>query len=260
MKNLEQLTDAGDKKIPHAEELTLRKQDIFPDGSDISKYKNYDKVTYQQWAWEFLRRNDDFIKACSTISENSSESDKQAIADQFGLKRYKPWHERYRTNGKPVFAAGVISSWSNIDIDNGNRHLKRLTLKSGQLLIKFDVASAINDPVLLDRQLEKAKLRLEKRLEAYRKACGSESVIPRTRSCNKLLDALRLLDYKATGKSNYECELLINPRRAAMADNKLNNDPPEPKRLGDSGGAKVKKAKEYANKLYKLLAVRKGKP
>lgn len=223
-----------------------------PDGSDIGRYKGYKKWTYHRWAWEFLRRNEKFIEACSTIGAESSEEEKQEIATKFGLKKYKSCKEGYRAaSNKPIFSTVSISSWSNMDTEPQEEQLAEIDLKSGQVLIRFDVASAIGNPMILDEQLRKAGIRLRKRLVEYRNLLGIQLPSPRPR-VSKFLEFLRVLDCYASGKTQFECELLVNPYKKT-----------DEKRTGpiqQAGYKKFKQATKYTTDLYHFLAVRRGSP
>jgi len=59
-----------------------------PDGTDVGRYRNLNKWSYRKWAWEFLRRNTSFIAECKRV-RNGTEADRQAVADQYGLKKFK---------------------------------------------------------------------------------------------------------------------------------------------------------------------------
>ena len=89
-----------------------------PDGTDVERYIGMEKWSYRRWAWEFLRRNEQFLAACKRANSAESNDEKAKVAAEFGLKRYKPYTESFTgASGKPLFAAGSISSWSQLDIE-----------------------------------------------------------------------------------------------------------------------------------------------
>ncbi|MEI7614501.1 MAG: hypothetical protein WCK63_16495 [Betaproteobacteria bacterium] len=227
-----------------------------PDGTDIGRYRGYENWAYHRWAWEFLRRNEKFIEACSTISTESSEKKKLEIANQFGLKKYKSWKEGYRAaSNKPIFSIVSISSWSNIDTEPQEEQFAEIDLKSGQVLIRFDVASAIGNPMILDEQLRKAAIRLRKQLAAFKTLLGIQLPPHRSR-VSKFLEFLRVLDCSASGKTQFECELVVNPYK--LEEFKKNKKKTGP--IQQAGHKKVKQATKYTTDLYRFLAVRRGSP
>ncbi len=49
-----------------------------PDGLSIDRYKGHEKWSYRRWAWEFLRRNKDFIKACEALDRKEGTEEEIA--------------------------------------------------------------------------------------------------------------------------------------------------------------------------------------
>lgn len=60
-----------------------------PSGENLEDYDGHDRWSYRRWAWEFLRRNDQFIGACRAL-EDGDEPRRDEIAKQVGLKKFKP--------------------------------------------------------------------------------------------------------------------------------------------------------------------------
>ena len=58
-----------------------------PDGLSLDRYKGHEKWSYRRWAWEFLRRNEDFIAACDALNRN--EKTEIEIAEEFHLADFK---------------------------------------------------------------------------------------------------------------------------------------------------------------------------
>ena len=54
-----------------------------PDGLSIARYKGHETWSYRRWAWEFLRRDDDFIRACAAVDHN--EGTEPEVAKEFHL-------------------------------------------------------------------------------------------------------------------------------------------------------------------------------
>ena len=179
-----------------------------PDGLEVDRYKNLKSWTYRRWAWEFLRRNPDFIKACETV-EPSTDDEKLAVAQQFGLKKFKHYKEGFKQkSGQPIFNIGQITSIPNLESD---APLKvRISIGPGQVMVRFDLASAMMDVRALDKQLRRAKSVLNKRLELYAKYLGKnpDSHKPKVATFGIYI---RLLDCLAAKKTPVECARIIFP-------------------------------------------------
>jgi hypothetical protein len=86
-----------------------------PTGLTRDEYRGHEKWSYRRWAWEFLRRNQEFIRACR---ESRGDPERQAqVATEFGLKRFKPYTEGFTTNKRPMFSAASVDSWSALDAE-----------------------------------------------------------------------------------------------------------------------------------------------
>lgn len=178
-----------------------------PDGTDENRYKGWQSWSYKRWAWEFLRRNPSFISACEQLAESSSSQDAENICKRFGLKKYKSYRESYKgKSGIPKFDIGRISSWSNIENDPNSKRSPNLKISSGEVVIRFDVAAALHDSRILDREIERAKTRLHRRLKQFQAANGLTLPNKRHR-VSMFLAFIRILDASAAGKTQAECEL-----------------------------------------------------
>lgn len=120
---------------------------------DYQDYKLWDS---QRWAWEFLRRNADFIADCQAIKARNSSKQEQAIADKYGLSFYKNYSE---IDGPfPEFINKVINSWRN---DEGKEGKVEINLKRGQMLILFNVDQTLETSFELRAQIKSATEALE---------------------------------------------------------------------------------------------------
>ena len=52
---------------------------------DYPDYKLWDS---QRWAWEFLRRNIEFISDCNSINSRNHSKQEQAIAEKYACKKF----------------------------------------------------------------------------------------------------------------------------------------------------------------------------
>lgn len=225
-----------------------------PDGTDQDRYSGIKKWTYRRWAWEFLRRNEQFIAACKD-ARPTSEQNRIAVAQQFGLKAFKDYREAYKgISGRPRFALGSIKSWSHMPDSKDSRRVA-ITLMPGQVLIRFDVGSAARDSNVLAKQIRLANIRLEKRLAKQRDMLNKIEKEGAHKS-GLFGQFLRVLDALAAGKTPLECALVISPNKAR----KLKNGEIEKFDIHSPIGKKIARAKLYTEELYLALAVLKGRP
>ena len=97
---------------------TVLKKKGRPDGTDTDRYKGSMKWSYRRWAWEFLRRNEEFEMVCRQADANGSDEEKARIASEFGLRSYKSYAEPYvGKSGRPRFTNGLVTSISHLDCD-----------------------------------------------------------------------------------------------------------------------------------------------
>lgn len=232
-----------------------------PDGTDEGRYRKLEKLSYRMWAWKFLRRNDEFIAACKKVAAEGTEAEKKEIADRFGLKKFKPFNDAYIGHyGKPVFSAGSISYWTNCNPEVGQEEKKvRAVLKAGQVLIRFDLASAVSDPKVLETQLLAAKAKLEKCRKTYAEA-SHQSLATKANSHKYSVfgQFLRMLDSRANGMLQIDSGLLISPKKRKRL--KSQYVPTSRSKLGSAISKKMDRAVEYTTHLYRSLAALKGRP
>lgn len=225
-----------------------------PTGLKAADYGKFEKWTFRRWAWEFLRRNDDFAKRCRAAGEDLAA--RQAVADDFGLKRFKSFAEGYSKGSKPRFSDDAICSWT---WQEGQDRQARIRIERGQVLIRFDLSTTTNDSAVLDAQLRAAKSRLNKRQAAYLK----EMALPEPKEHKKkpvyFLQSLRLLDLMAYGKKHD-----ITIAQAWMILHKKMT-PVEARKNADAAASqdvanRSELAREMASTGYRYLASRPGRP
>lgn len=218
-----------------------------PDGLDESRYKNINNWTYHQWAWEFLRRNAQYIDACKRVRQGSEE-EKQSVANEFGLKEYKDYTEAYvGATGKPKFSIGSITSWSNLKPKQVRN--KAVKIKYGQIVIRFDLGQAIQDKNALAKQVRLAAQKLTKGLAEF-ESQTQQKAIPRGFRATLLGKYLRIMDCLANKMSHYETAKIIFPSYV-----KKDRDV-----LLEKIKPNIKSAREIAAKKYLSLSVLKGRP
>jgi hypothetical protein len=221
-----------------------------PDGTDIRRYKSINKWTYRRWAWEFLRRNEEFIRKCDSLNADSDEEEKQRVADQFGLRRFKDYREPYaKKSGMPKFEIGTIKSHHNLDLSRNEAISKRIKIQPGEVLIRFDLNQAADDIQALKKQLRLANQSLIKHLSTYTNQ-------PRKREFTHAHDFkrfgiyLRLLDLKNSNVSHLNCAKAI----FTNFENTPKENLPEDHIFNSGITKRYSAAKKYANSNYRYLA------
>jgi hypothetical protein len=220
-----------------------------PDGTDVSRYANINNWSYRRWAWEFLRRNTNFITACKR-AQDGSEADKQNVANEFGLKQFKDYRESYiGSSGSPKFSIGSISSWSHLDAKKKSARKQAVRIEFGQIVIRFDLEQAIQDRKAVDKQLRLAKLKLENSLDEYESQTDRKSTLKEFKP-SVFGKCLRALDGMAAGMSQPKIAAQIFPSVAnADRDKKIEKIKPI-----------IRRAREISTNEYLHLSVLKGKP
>lgn len=240
------------------EQPTAKKKRKRPDGIDADRYKGHEKWSYRCWAWQFLRRNPAFQAACESLGSEGTDEEKAKVAAEFGLKKYKSFKEGYvGASGRPIFATGAITSWSHLDATENVTKKVELRLDAGQVLIRFDLASALADVHVLEKQLRLAERRLRKRLDSYAKGLEIKTQVKRHK-VGTFIDYLRLLDGCASGHTQIDIGLIVSPDKALHLDHKCHTRTRED--LASAFSKKIAKAAEYSFELYRYLAVLKGRP
>lgn len=236
-----------------------------PDGLDESRYKNINNWTYHQWAWEFLRRNAKYIDACKRV-RLGSEEEKQSVANEFGLKKYKDYKEAYiGATGKPKFSIGSITSSSNLNTNPKRVRNKLFKIEYGQIVIRFDLGQAIQDKNALKKQLRLAEQRLRNTLAEYEAQTKQKaaSIDFRPTVFGKYLRILDCLDKQLP---RYQIAQIIYPsevkkyRDALPKIIKQTDENGIPDNLADKIKSNIKTAREIAEKKYLSLSVSKGRP
>lgn len=222
-----------------------------PDGTDLGRYKNLEKWNYRKWAWEFLRRNAEFISECRRV-KSDTDAEKLAVAKQFELKKFKMYSEKYKgASGIPQFSMGSISSWTNLDCKSKEDRHVSIRMSHGQVLVRFNLAPVIKDVKALDKQLRLAEKRVQKRLTLYEKLIEKEAAVHKHKAMNFGM-YIRLLDLMAEGKTPLECAKLIFPSKVSdgQTDHYLRQDVKAP----------IAAALKLANEGYIYLSILAGKP
>lgn len=184
------------------------------DGENMAVYKGHEKWSRRRWAWEFLRRNEKFQEDCDRANLDDPEAI-DAIAKEFGLRKFKNYRESFSIGDKPTFSVSVRMYQSQENVD------RRLRLESSEVLLRFNLSYATKNNKFLKGQLTQTRGLLKKAIQV---------VIDRQeeRPLNKklvvnpaeYLKRLRVLDaVRFKNKSHSVIFQLLYPKESRGADN-----------------------------------------
>ena len=164
--------------------------------TDLHRYKGSHDWTYRQWAWQFLRRNPRFIEACKSVQPDDVAR-QEAIAAEFKLKSFRDYRLGFRDKQAPSprFLPADVSFWQFRG--TAKVYKPRLSLREGEVLVRFDLSQAALDRGALDAQLRKTSEILKSELDGYLAAKNlkpPKGHKPRKQGFLKLLRLLDLLD------------------------------------------------------------------
>ena len=82
----------------------------FPNGMNRKDYPDYEEWSYRRWAWEFLRRNRDFQKACAELDTTPMPPDlfeiaSRWVAERFHLRTYFHYRTPYGKDSANALAS-----------------------------------------------------------------------------------------------------------------------------------------------------------
>ena len=168
-----------------------------PNGMQPQDYKGAKKWSCKQWAWEFLRRNEEFFKACGELHWTPNPPKEAELAEKFGLAAFKNARFPYKVGGKPKFVVRIVSSRMRMTEDDPQHYTRNL--KVGEIVIRFPLYAALDDLNVLDSQLKITKKVLLRQLTALAGLTGKKATRRRERQTLDFLQLLRLLDALAAG-------------------------------------------------------------
>lgn len=232
-----------------------------PDGTDIDVYARCMRWSYHQWAWAFLRRNKEFRKACKAIKrfDGDIDSEMARVAALFGLKRYKPYTESFSNGRRPLFDTSRFLIRANLlEIDQEPK-IMRLLIRPGELAVRLDLSSILNNAWGLRSQLIEVGKRVRAIVEEIEQQPSKfqieKSPIERI-SPEKLIEYLRMLDHRNTGATQVECDVLVNEKKGKdLKAGVICKDD-----LYSNASDKQGRAEFFAKEGYLYLAARSGRP
>lgn len=126
-----------------------------PDGLSLDRYKGHEKWSYRRWAWEFLRRNEDFIAACDALNRN--EKTEIEIAEEFHLADFKHYKKPYKSTSSPAPKFTVRTIKKRMKLPTKKHDGKPLEMSTGQVWLRFDLNHEFIVRGSLDAQLRVAQ-------------------------------------------------------------------------------------------------------
>jgi hypothetical protein len=215
---------------------------------DDSHYAGWETWTNNRWAWEFRRRDKEFVRACGRVADG--KDDARMIAEKFHLRRFKHCDEPYESTDatsrktKPAFilssVLGTPAPLNETELREAYRTLQRLPLDIGQVVVRFDLSLAAQYPRRLQGQITSATKALKKQLERVQNATGMDGKWTRNRlPASRLLHLLKVLDMQKVDGTNVQ-------RGDALFGNAHN--------ATDTYNTDLKAARTFANENFLKLA------
>jgi len=233
-----------------------------PSGKNISDYQDWDKWGKRKWAWQFLRRNEDFQRVCLACPANDPLAETK-IAETYRLRRFKHFAQEYPTGKKAKFATGIHSIPKRKEFEKRNQNgsgLEKITtvLFPSEVLIKFQLApTRLAQGTSLDNQITRARRRLDAFAARISKALPND-VRGKKRNAHKsaperLLAQLRVLDMeKSMPGLNYSrvADILLTNPNQQLSDRDWRR-----KTQGGQGSNLYERAKELRVMDYLKIAI-----
>lgn len=196
-----------------------------PDWRKPEDYDSLDNLTPSQWAWEFLRRNEEYIKAWNRYIEylSSPDDSAQPVSEElwgawkWGLKGlYLDPYERHRNvEFLPLGGEEALMTFHPPEKEgDGVRYVGYLgRQKAGKIIVEFDVSLPIKKQLHV---VEKTLSRHHRELKDCGVAVRDTPKLRRDPDEWKIL--LRVLDAKAAGMRDKEIAHALFPNISTRSD------------------------------------------
>jgi hypothetical protein len=229
-------------------ELSLWKKWGRPDGTSDKYYAKCEKWPPKRWAWEFLRRNPNFVLDTESV-RGQTEAEQLAVANKYGLGRVKPASDRYRgVHGFPQFFGGIIKCWPNLE--DASRKLSS-TVGKNQMVILFDLEQMIADRASLRNQLDQAEKRLQKSLKELEIKNGKKAAAHKPK-WEAMKFNLRLLDLvDVAQKTPLDCYVILDK---TLAGKSKPDDKYLKEHVNSRYSSRIKEARAYSMEKYRYIA------
>ena len=223
-----------------------------PTGLELDRYKGHENWSYRRWAWEFLRRDVDFIKACEAVDRKEREV--IAVAAEFHLSQFKHYKKGFKSKSEvaPKFSARTIQSIKNIEgVDPENRTIAiRTRLQPGQVLLIFNINHECIVHGSIKAQLRVAKKVLNDSFSAYTRNQNRGAKKENRPQMKNLVDLLRNLDAEASHETLIQGMERLHPEKFASL---------ESEEKSKEAWKLMRTARKYAKEVYLSLAVHEAK-
>lgn len=230
-----------------ARQVKMKKRNR-PDGLSLDRYKGHENWSYRRWAWEFLRRDEEFIRACAAVDrKDRSEED---VAREFHLVKFKHCNMSFDSKKSPVpsYTTQTVKKWVILKNDEPKTaHIGvNPGLQPGQVLLRFDLNQEFIVGGSLEAQLRVAKSSLKSALATYSEAIGKKPAPTKRPERTSFLELLRRLDAVAAHDVSVQGLVALQPD--AFRD--LESD-----QRSKKAASLMRTPKEYAKKAYLTLAI-----
>jgi hypothetical protein len=215
-----------------------------PDGLSIDRYKGHEKWSYRRWAWEFLRRNEDFIAACDALDRQ--EKAEAEIAEEFHLQNFKHYKRPYKSDGNPApkFIVRMIGKRTKLTAKElGGKPVK---MNTGQVWLRFDLNHEFIVRGSLDAQLRVAKRSLNLALKEYTETFKKQLPKKKKPDRSGFVDLLRRLDAVAGSDVKWKGLAALYPKEFHNLDSDQRSK---------LAGSKMRSARLHAKETYLTLAI-----
>lgn len=251
-------------------EAAAKPKRLWPSGEDLAEYEGHENWPPRRWAWEFLRRNDRFRRACRSVDPQDIRGQKK-IAREFGLREFKDYRMPFGTGRRrPKFRVNWIGYTTNAG-RKSKRTISSRTLLPGQVIVRFDLASMCWDKKAIEPQLRVARKVIEEQLAIHAKAqFGADHVVQDRRPKSDLLIRhLRTLDLlrrrlsipQIIGKL-YPALTKTEAPKAVKSKGVRTSETTEltSQEVHQSHRRKIADARHFADEGYRYLAARRKEP
>jgi len=161
-------------------------------------YKDMKGFSLEQWAWEFLRRNSEYIQEWETINRLPQEKKMYEFfktgAHKWGLRRYVDPNQSYNRTVKFLPLGGDIIEPIEVSprVITINRSLNRNPRpdQKGNVYIQFNLHAPINP------QIERSRKNLKSLQKKFSKGSKTKKVYKPPTDYENWINALRVFDAK----------------------------------------------------------------
>jgi hypothetical protein len=224
-----------------------------PDGMDAARYASASRWSPRRWAWEFLRRNEDFVNTSTTLIRTKAAPEDLALwAKEYGLVQFKHFNQPFRSanNPPPKFTTSFVGHKKRLTKEESSVYRRNLDV--GDLVVRFTLQDCLNNSYALNAKIRRVKEIAEVAIQILREESGVKEEDYRNTKTSDWLKLLRLLDAVAAGVGNLEMASAIYP-----AETRGKTSPDE---LREFFKDRVRRARNHSSERYLFIATLGEKP